>query len=70
MRVFAWRENRPEWPQWQFQFTEPVLDMRLVTPREIAAGNSGRQTAVRPGNGSAANGPAPLHKPMQRPPAY
>lgn len=70
MRVFAWRENRPEWPQWQFQFTEPVLDMRLVTPREIAAGNSGRQTAVRPGNGSPANGPAPLHKPMQRPPAY
>ncbi len=47
MRIFAWRENKPDWPQWQFQFTEPVLDMRLVTPREIQAGNSGRQTSVK-----------------------
>lgn len=58
MRIFAWRENRPDWPQWQFQFTEPVLDMRLCTPREVQPGNSGRQTQVK-----EANGP-------KRPPAY
>jgi hypothetical protein len=32
MRLFAWRENRPDWPAWQFQFVEPVLDARLVAP--------------------------------------
>lgn len=47
MRIFAWRDNRPDWPQWQFQFSEPVLDMRLCTPRAIEAGNSGRQTQVK-----------------------
>ncbi|MDL1875525.1 hypothetical protein FBQ85_10230, partial [Cytophagia bacterium CHB2] len=70
MRVFAWRENRPEWPQWQFQFTEPVLDLRLVTPREIAAGNSSRQPAVQPGHESSADSQAQRHKPLQRPPSY
>lgn len=35
MRIFAWRENRPDWPAWQFQFTEPVLDVRLVPPGAI-----------------------------------
>ncbi|MCC6574837.1 MAG: hypothetical protein IT462_13745 [Planctomycetes bacterium] len=38
MRVFAWADNKPDWPQWQFQFAEPVLDMQLVTPREIGLG--------------------------------
>jgi hypothetical protein len=38
MRLFAWRENRPEWPAWQFQFVEPVLDLRLVSPRQISPG--------------------------------
>jgi hypothetical protein len=32
MRLFAWHENRPDWPAWQFQFVEPVLDARLVAP--------------------------------------
>ncbi len=35
MRIFAWRETRPEWPAWQFQFTEPVLDVRLVAPGQV-----------------------------------
>ena len=35
MRIFAWLENRPDWPQWQFQFSEPVLDMRLVPPGRV-----------------------------------
>lgn len=38
MRIFAWREHRPDWPAWQFQFTEPVLDVRLVPPAAIARG--------------------------------
>jgi hypothetical protein len=62
MRVFAWRESKPDWPQWQFQFTEPVLDMRLIVPREIAAG-SGRQTAVRTQETAPEPGP-------KRPPGY
>ncbi|MCB9932122.1 MAG: hypothetical protein H6841_01730 [Planctomycetes bacterium] len=36
MRIFAWRETRPDWPAWQFQFTEPVLDVRLVPPGAIS----------------------------------
>ncbi|MCA8946028.1 MAG: hypothetical protein KDB29_07365, partial [Planctomycetes bacterium] len=36
MRIFAWREQRPDWPAWQFQFTEPVLDLRLVPPSAVA----------------------------------
>jgi hypothetical protein len=60
MRIFAWRENKPDWPQWQFQFTEPVLDMRLVTPREVQAGNSSRQTSVKE---------APVEG-LKRPPGY
>ncbi|MDH5641964.1 MAG: hypothetical protein OEY28_11780, partial [Nitrospira sp.] len=36
MRLFAWRENRPDWPQWQFQFVEPVLDVNLVPPGRLA----------------------------------
>ncbi len=35
MRIFAWRETRPDWPAWQFQFTEPVLDVRLVAPGQV-----------------------------------
>jgi hypothetical protein len=38
MRIFAWRETRPDWPAWQFQFTEPVLDVRLVPPGAISKG--------------------------------
>ena len=38
MRIFTWRENRPDWPAWQFQFTEPVLDVRLVPPGAVARG--------------------------------
>ncbi len=48
MRVFAWRTNRPEWPAWQFQFTEPVLDMRLVVPGLIASSSDAVQTAPPP----------------------
>lgn len=40
MRIFAWREDRPDWPAWQFQFTEPVLDMMLVPPSQIQATSS------------------------------
>lgn len=45
MRIFAWRENRPDWPAWQFQFTEPVLDVRLVAPGLVKR-ESGRSTPV------------------------
>ncbi|MCA8913944.1 MAG: hypothetical protein KDB90_00930 [Planctomycetes bacterium] len=38
MRIFTWRENRPDWPAWQFQFTEPVLDVRLVPPAAVTRG--------------------------------
>jgi hypothetical protein len=38
MRIFTWRENRPDWPAWQFQFTEPVLDVRLVPPGAVSRG--------------------------------
>lgn len=41
MRIFAWKEHRPEWPAWQFQFTEPVLDVRLVPPGAVAGGGLG-----------------------------
>lgn len=63
MRIFAWRENKPDWPQWQFQFTEPVLDMRLVTPREVQVGNSGRQTSVKVQETAPEAG-------LKRPPGY
>ncbi|MCC6464493.1 MAG: hypothetical protein IT463_04045 [Planctomycetes bacterium] len=49
-RLFAWHEQRPEWPAWQFQFTEPVLDVRLVAPGVVARGpstQSGPQSAVK-----------------------
>lgn len=59
MRIFAWRETRPDWPAWQFQFTEPVLDVRLVTPAQVRK-ESGRMT------------PAPPTRPegLRRPPGY
>lgn len=69
MRIFAWRENKPDWPQWQFQFTEPVLDMRLVTPREVQAGNSGRQTSVRDVPADSVDRAA-TREPLKRPPGY
>lgn len=47
MRIFAWRENRPDWPAWQFQFTEPVLDMRLVAPGMLPADESHKHTSNR-----------------------
>lgn len=56
MRVFAWRANRPEWPAWQFQFTEPVLDLRLVLPGMVAA-----KPGVKPAQ------PAPAKPPRTRP---
>jgi hypothetical protein len=54
MRIFAWREHRPDWPAWQFQFTEPVLDVRLVPPAAVT--RSGNQT------------PAPAE--LKQPPGY
>ena len=69
MRIFAWRENKPDWPQWQFQFTEPVLDMRLVTPRDVQAGNSGRQTSVRDVPADNVDRAA-TREPLKRPPGY
>lgn len=47
MRIFAWRSTRPEWPAWQFQFTEPVLDMRLVLPGKVA-GKAGEASPHAP----------------------
>lgn len=55
-RMFAWADNRPEWPQWQFQFVEPVLDMRLVTPRSIGLGNGDKSTSARRGGASGDGG--------------
>lgn len=59
MRVFAWRANRPEWPAWQFQFTEPVLDMRLVLPGMVAG---------KPGTKAAQSAPATPRKGKPTPP--
>lgn len=61
MRLFTWRESRPEWPAWQFQFIEPVLDMRLVAPRDVI--------------GARASGPhkareAPAASTLKKPPGY
>ena len=62
MRIFAWRENRPDWPAWQFQFTEPVLDVRLVPPGAIQR-ESGRFA------NQANNTPPPPPGP-KKPPGY
>jgi hypothetical protein len=56
MRIFTWRENRPDWPAWQFQFTEPVLDARLVPPGQVRR-ESGRQ-------------PVAAESGLKRPPGY
>lgn len=78
MRVFAWRAGRPEWPAWQFQFTEPVLDMRLVAPGSVASSkaSTGRMAATPGNHGDTA--PTPESNPSQtairsslkRPPGY
>lgn len=62
MRIFAWRENRPDWPAWQFQFTEPVLDVRLVPPGAIQR-ESGRFA------NQSSNTPPPPPGPT-KPPGY
>ena len=72
MRIFAWHENKPDWPQWQFQLAEPVLDMRLITPREISAGSSGRNTVIKdvaPAIPDESNDQL-RYNPVKRPPAY
>ncbi|MHC4840587.1 MAG: SPFH domain-containing protein [Planctomycetota bacterium] len=56
MRVFAWRENRPDWPAWQFQFTDPVLDASLIAPGQL------KQVA------SSSNAVVP--KTLKKPPGY
>lgn len=78
MRVFAWRTNRPEWPAWQFQFTEPVLDMRLVPPGKVAGPAGPKPQPANPGNEVPA--PPPLDESgafksnirpsLRRPPGY
>jgi hypothetical protein len=62
MRIFAWRENRPDWPAWQFQFTEPVLDVRLVPPEAVRR-VSGRHTPP------PKTGPTPPPS-LKNPPGY
>ena len=63
MRIFAWRENRPDWPAWQFQFTEPVLDVRLVPPGAIQR-ESGRFA------NQSRNTPPPPPSGPKKPPGY
>ncbi|MCF6227619.1 MAG: hypothetical protein L3J82_02990 [Planctomycetes bacterium] len=46
MRLFAWRENHPDWPAWQFQFTDPVLDATLIAPGKLIA-PSGIQQPIK-----------------------
>jgi hypothetical protein len=55
MRIFAWRETRPDWPAWQFQFTEPVLDVRLVAPGQVRRGTARK---------------APPDESLKKPPGY
>jgi len=73
MRVFAWRANRPEWPAWQFQFTEPVLDMRLVLPGMVASRPGAQTTQPAPPPRKAPPTPAPkteIRASLRRPPGY
>lgn len=66
MRIFAWRENRPDWPAWQFQFTEPVLDMRLVAPGMLPADESHKHASKRqPRAASQVH-----HSGVRKPPGY
>jgi hypothetical protein len=75
MRVFAWRANRPEWPAWQFQFTEPVLDMRLVLPGRVAGKPDTPTVQPAPAPRSAPPTPPPrtnteIRASLKRPPGY
>lgn len=75
MRVFAWRVNRPEWPAWQFQFTEPVLDLRLVLPGMIAARGGDAAPRTASPSPTRKNTPVPqtrtgIRASLRRPPGY
>jgi hypothetical protein len=63
MRIFAWRETRPDWPAWQFQFTEPVLDVRLVPPAAVTRDSSRHTPAPR-------TGLTPPPPSIKKPPGY
>lgn len=80
MRVFAWRTSRPEWPAWQFQFTEPVLDMRLVLPGRIASSHDAAPPAPSRPAAETKSAPRPkdaaptdsrtIRPSLKRPPGY
>lgn len=76
MRVFAWRASRPEWPAWQFQFTEPVLDMRLVLPGRVAGKPGAPRTQPAPATPRKGKPTPPpqtrtdIRPSLRRPPGY